>query len=131
MPLIAKQDRSTAKQVVCTHCGLISEASKRAMSVFCPHCHQRVILEDFRIRGYYGVNDFATCGDIVVERGAYVVAPIKVRSLAVKGKVEGNITARGSVTVKKTGSLVGDIQAPSLLVERGGALQGFVRINPL
>lgn len=131
MPLISKHDRSVAKQVVCTHCGLISEASQRAMSVFCPHCHQRVILEDFRVRGYYGVSDFATCGDIVVERGALVVAPIKVGSLAVKGKVQGNVIARGQVTVKKAGLLVGDIQAPALLVERGGALCGFVRINPL
>ena len=131
MPLISRQERSAARQVVCTHCGLTSEASRRAMSVFCPHCHQRVILEDFRVRGYYGVIDFATCGDIVVERGALVVAPIKVGRLAVKGKVQGNVIARRGVTVKKTGSLVGDIQAPSLVVERGGALRGFVRINPV
>lgn len=131
MPLSLKKSRSRTKQVVCTHCGLSSEASRRAMSVFCPHCHQRVILEDFRVRGYYGVSDFATCGDIVVERGAYVVAPIKAGSLAVKGKVEGSVIARGPVTVKKNGSLVGDIQAPSLLVERGGALRGFVHIEPI
>jgi cytoskeletal protein CcmA (bactofilin family) len=130
MPLSSKQKRIAVKQFICTHCGQVSEAAKRAMSVFCPHCQQRVVLEDFRIRGYYGVSDFATCGDILVERGALVVAPIKVKSLAVKGTVQGAVIARGQVTVKKTGSLVGDIQAPSLLVERGGALDGFVRINP-
>ncbi|MFQ5589802.1 MAG: polymer-forming cytoskeletal protein [Phycisphaerae bacterium] len=131
MPLISKHHRSSVRQVVCTHCGRVSEASQRAMSLFCPHCHLRVILEDFHVRGYYGVSEFSTCGDIVVERGAYVVAPIKVANLAVKGKVEGTVVARGRVTVKKTGTLVGDIRAPSLLVEQGGALRGFVRIGPL
>lgn len=130
MPLISKQRPTAVKQVICTHCGGKSEAARRAMSVFCPSCHKRVILEDYRIRGYYGVNEFATCGDIVVERGGHVVAPIKVQSLTVRGKVQGDVTARGRVTVRKTGSLRGDIDAPSLLVEAGGTLTGFIRIGP-
>ena len=88
-------------------------------------------LEDYRIRGYYGVNDFATCGDIVVERGAYVAAPIKVANLTIKGRVHGNVISRGRITIGKKGSFKGDIEAPSLLVEHGGVLTGFVRIGPL
>ncbi|UCE60459.1 MAG: polymer-forming cytoskeletal protein [Phycisphaerales bacterium] len=131
MPLITKQRQASSRQVVCPHCGHRSEASSRAMSVFCPHCHKRVILEDYKIKGYYGVHDFATCGDIVVERGGYVAAPIKVGNLTVKGKVQGNVIARGAITIEKKGLLTGDIEAPSLLVKQGGALTGFVRIGPL
>jgi cytoskeletal protein CcmA (bactofilin family) len=101
------------------------------MSVFCPHCHQRVILEDYRVRGYKGVNDFSTCGSIIVERGALVVAPIKAGKLDIKGEVKGNVISRGPVTVKNKGLLVGDVQAPSLVVEQGGSLRGFVHIEPL
>lgn len=99
------------------------------MSVACPHCHKRLILEDFRIRGYYGVVEFATCGNIVVERSGHVVAPIKTGSLTVRGHVQGNVRARGEVRVSKTGHLKGDIQAPSIVVEAGGFYEGFLRIN--
>jgi len=131
MALTARQRPSAGRQIICTHCGGASEASSRAMSLFCPHCHKRVILENYKIRGYYGVNEFATCGDIVVERAGYVSAPIKVTCLTVKGKVQGNVIARGCVSVKKTGTLKGNIKAPSLVVEQGGVLTGFVHINPL
>jgi cytoskeletal protein CcmA (bactofilin family) len=100
------------------------------MSVFCPHCHKRVILENYKIRGYYGVVEFATCGDIVVERSGHVVAPIKVSNLTIKGKVQGRIKARGRVLVGKTGSIKGDIVAPTLTVEAGAKIQGFLNICP-
>ena len=99
------------------------------MSVFCPHCKKRLILENFKIRTYYAVRDFSTCGDIVVEKKGHVVAPIKVGALTVKGKVEGNITARGTVHVQKTGRLRGDIEAPALVVDPGGVCDGFLRIG--
>ena len=130
MALTARQRPAAVRQIICTHCEQTSEASSRAMSISCPSCHQRVILEDYKIRGYYGVNDFATCGDIVVEKSGFVAAPIKVASLTVKGKVHGNVVARGSVSVKKTGSLTGNVEAPSLLVEKGGVFTGDVHIGP-
>ena len=99
------------------------------MSVVCPHCNKRLILEDFRITGYYGVREFATCGDIVVERSGHVAALIKVGNLTVKGKVRGNVCARGRVRILRTGSFQGDIQAPVLRVESGAGLNGSVRIG--
>jgi cytoskeletal protein CcmA (bactofilin family) len=58
------------------------------------------------------------------------VAPIKVSNLTVKGKVQGRVKARGKVVIGKTGSVKGDIVAPSLSVESGGKIQGFLRICP-
>ncbi len=130
MPLTSTQHPVAVKQVVCTHCRQRSEVARRALSVFCPHCHKRVILENYRIRGYYGVVEFATCGDIVVEQGGYVVAPVKVSNMTVKGKVKGHVTARGKVVVCKTGAIKGDIEARAVLVEKGGLLNGFLRIGP-
>ncbi|MGB2986054.1 MAG: polymer-forming cytoskeletal protein, partial [Phycisphaerae bacterium] len=102
---------------------------RRAMSVFCPHCKKRLILEDFKIRSYYAVRDFSTCGDIAVERKGHVVAPIKVRNLTIKGKVQGHVTARGKVSIKKTGWFKGEIVAPRLHVETGAVLDSFLRIG--
>ena len=129
MPLIATKHTSGAKKIVCTHCNGVSEAAQRAMSIFCPHCHKRVILEDFKIRSYHGVIEFATCGDILVERKGFVVAPIKVQNLTIKGKVHGRVIARGRVKICKTGQLRGDIDAPCLVVEQGARIDGFLRIG--
>ena len=131
MPLISIQSVADCKEVVCPHCGGVTEAARRAMSIFCPHCHQRVILEDFRIRRYHGVVEFATCGDVVVERRGFLVASVKVDNLTVKGKVQGKVTARGSVRICKNGQLKGDVTTPLLIVESGGMLDGFVQVRPL
>ena len=130
MPLILKQRATSARRVACTHCGMYTEAGRRAMSIFCPHCHTRVILETYNIRGYYGVIEFATCGDIVVERTGRVVAPVKVNKLTVKGSIHGPISARGKVTIHKTGSIKGDVKAPALSVAHGAMLEGFLQIGP-
>lgn len=130
MPLLSTQRTNGVKTVVCTHCNRVSEAGQRAMSVFCPHCHKRVILENYRIRSYHAATEFATCGDIVVERRGHVVAPIKVGNLTVRGKIQGRVAARGLVRISKTGNLKGDIDAPCLVVEPGAVLNGFLRIGP-
>jgi len=129
MPQTAKKRPAAAKQVVCTHCARVTEVGRRAMSVVCPNCSKRLILEDYKITGYYGVREFATCGDIVVERIGTVAALIKVGNLTVKGTVQGNAFARGCVSIRKTGTYRGDIQAPVLRVESGAKLRGFVRIG--
>ena len=120
---------SAVKQVVCTSCGKECDVARRAMSIFCPHCRKRLILEDFKITSYYAVREFFTCGNIVVEKNGHVVAPIKVGNLTVKGKVQGRVAARGEVRLTKTGSLKGEIEAASLKIDAGAYLDAVVRIG--
>ncbi len=129
MPTMSPKRGVAVKQVLCTHCEQKCDVGHRAMSVVCPHCNKRLILEDFRITGYHAVREFVTCGDVVVEKSGHVVALCKVGSLAVKGKVQGDVTARGRVSVHKTGLLKGDVRSPALRVESGAKLAGFLRIG--
>jgi len=117
------------KRIHCTHCGCVSEVARRAMSIFCPQCRKRLILEDFKVDSYYAVREFSTSGDIVVEKKGHVVAPIKVGNLTVKGKVQGAVRARGEVKLTKTGWFKGEIEAKSLCVETGGVLDAVLRIG--
>ena len=117
------------RHVKCTHCGQNVQVPKRAMSTACPHCHKRMIIEDFKVDSYYAVRDFSTSGDIVVEKKGHVVAPIKASNLTVKGKVQGAVVALGEVKLTKTGYLKGEIAARSLCVEQGGVLDAFLRIG--
>ena len=99
------------------------------MSTVCPHCHKRLILEDYNVTSYIGLREFATTGDIVVEKSGQVVAGVKAGTLTVKGKVEGSVVVRGRVSVCASGTLKGDVQAPILHIEEGAMVSGFLRIG--
>lgn len=123
--------RPTAvKTVACHHCGKMAEFPKRAMSAVCPHCNKRLILEDVVIRSYHAVRELATCGDVMVERKGHVVAAIKSLSLTIRGKVDGQVTARERVVLGKTCVLTGSISAPCLEVEIGAVMDCHVSIVP-
>ncbi len=125
-----RADKGKERDVACTHCGEPVRVATRAMSIFCPHCKQRLILEDYRIRAYQASRLFATCGDIVVEESGFVSAPIRVANLTVRGRIQGDIDARGVVSVSATGRIRGDVRASRLKVAAGATLDGFFRIAP-
>jgi predicted acyltransferase (DUF342 family) len=129
MPRIAKKLKPVLKQVFCTHCGQPSEVGDKAISVVCRHCNKRLITENLKVANYHAVREFATCGDIVVEKNGQVVALVKAANLTVRGKVKGNVIARRCVTIGKTGQLQGDIQAFAVNIENGASYDGYVRIG--
>jgi len=130
MPKLTSKLTGEVRTVRCVHCGGESEVAKRAMSVFCIHCKQRLILENFKIRSYHATSLFATCGDIVVEKRGHVYAPIRANNLTVHGQVQGNVEARGCVRIGGSGRLRGDIRAPKLVVTGGAVIDGLCHIAP-
>ncbi len=129
MPLVSTEYASGSKTVVCTHCHNECEVARRAMSVFCPHCRKCLILEDYAIKNYTSVRELVTCGDVVVEKRGHVRARIKAGNLTVRGKIQGDVTARGSVKIRRTGHLIGNLEASVLEIEGGAVLEGFLRIG--
>jgi DNA-directed RNA polymerase subunit RPC12/RpoP len=115
---------------VCVHCEGSVEVARRAMSVFCPHCKKRLILEDFKIKTYHASRLLATCGSVVVEPKGILSGPVRANSLKVRGQMQGNVDAHGVVEVSKTGNLRGDIRAFHLKVASGAVLNGYFRISP-
>lgn len=130
MPGAATKQTSPVKRVTCTYCDEVTEVAARAMSIFCPHCKKRLILEDFKVKSYHAVREFFTCGDVVIEKNGHVVAAVKAGKITIKGKVQGDVTSRGTATITKTGSLKGGLCAPALNIEQGASLDGFLRIGP-
>jgi cytoskeletal protein CcmA (bactofilin family) len=64
-------------------------------------------------------------GDDAVIRGN-----LNVTSVVVRGKVNGNITAREKIEVKAKAELFGDIRAPKLVIEEGVTFVGKCEVNP-
>lgn len=71
-------------------------------------------------------------GEIIIEKGADVVftRPLKAFSVAVHGKMSGQILSDSHVTISKTGSLDGAVNATGFSVEKGGIFQGELTITP-
>jgi cytoskeletal protein CcmA (bactofilin family) len=118
------------RHIRCTHCRAEISVAPRALSVVCPQCNKRLVVENLRIRSYHAVREVATSGDIIVERRGHLVASvIKASNLTVRGKVDGDVLAGIRVEIRKTGDMRGDVCAPRLLVESGATLDGLLRIG--
>jgi hypothetical protein len=117
------------KRITCPHCGRGMDVGRRAMSVVCPGCNRRIDLQNYHIKTYHAVREMVTCGDVIVEKRGHVVAAVRANNLEVHGRVRGDVRVNERVAVSRTGMITGDIQAPRLRVETGGALNGFVRIG--
>ncbi len=124
-PTLAVQTR----QIICIHCGGHNEVGLKAMSVFCKHCSRRLVVEDFQIKGFHAARSFDTCGDVIVEKRGQLAAFVRAKNLVVRGKVKGDVEARGRVEISRTGEVRGNVTAPALVVETGGMIDGQVRIG--
>ena len=77
----------------------------------------------FMIRGIVNGTIDAT-SDLVVDTDAVVVAQISAERVLVRGKIEGNITAKNVVFVTATGSVDGDIVSKQVVLEPGSHFSG-------
>jgi cytoskeletal protein CcmA (bactofilin family) len=63
-------------------------------------------------------------GHLHVAEGGVVAASVHVSELTVAGTIQGDITATQRVAVHATGRVVGDIQAPRIVIADGAVVQG-------
>ena len=68
-------------------------------------------------------------GTLIVSPEGRVVAPLDVDELEVEGSVRGNVRALSAVAVRPGGRLIGDVRAPRIAIDDGGALQGGIEME--
>ncbi|MGD0839413.1 MAG: polymer-forming cytoskeletal protein [Polyangia bacterium] len=66
---------------------------------------------------------------LIVGEGAEVNAEVSVGSIVIQGTVRGNITAKRSVEIHSPGRVRGNINTPSLFVERGVFFDGHCQMD--
>jgi cytoskeletal protein CcmA (bactofilin family) len=80
---------------------------------------------DGKLDGDISSEGVLTLGDNAVIRGN-----LNVNSIIVRGKVNGNVSAREKIEIKAKAELFGDIRAPRLIIEEGVTFVGKSEVNP-
>lgn len=73
--------------------------------------------------------DITTDGDVIIGQDAKTNGDIKSSNIEISGSVEGNINSDGCLKVYETGSLFGNIEVKSFVIEEGGVFEGMCHIN--
>ncbi len=69
-------------------------------------------------------------GDLFIAENADIKAEIDARSVHVRGRVEGNVTAETQVELMGCAEVIGDITAPRIVMETGCRFEGVSRMLP-
>lgn len=69
-------------------------------------------------------------GEVAIDDMAKVKASIAGRQVIIRGQVTGLVTARKRLVVASSGSLIGDVRVPRLVVQDGATLSGNVLMGP-
>jgi cytoskeletal protein CcmA (bactofilin family) len=84
--------------------------------------------EDLIVRGQFRGNINLPGNDLLVVEGGLVEAEVRVRSITVRGEVNGNIAASGKVVIERTGRVKGDLSASVISIEDGAQFKGSVKV---
>lgn len=71
-----------------------------------------------------------TDGALMLGENAHVTGNIEAQNVVVRGRINGNITAREKIDIKSKAELFGDIKAAKLVIEEGVTFVGKTEVNP-
>ena len=81
--------------------------------------------EDLTVRGRVE-GTLTLTKTLVVEPTGIVKAEVQVKNCIISGAIVGNVTASESVEITKEGRMVGDIQAPRVIIVDGASFRGRI-----
>lgn len=88
------------------------------------HMEGELSFEDtFRVDGKLS-GKVVSSGDLVVGERGEVNGTVEVARVYVSGTLKGTVTATKRIEITANGRLLGDIQAPTLVIEEGGFYEG-------
>ncbi|GMK44853.1 hypothetical protein PghCCS26_19810 [Paenibacillus glycanilyticus] len=76
-----------------------------------------------RIEGEHS-GDIECLGDVIIGENGMARSNITAKDITIAGKVYGEVTAKGRLTITSTGQLTGSVSAQGMIVQDGGMLNG-------
>ena len=126
--------QGATRQVRCYHCTEPIEVSESALSLSCPCCCKRIVIQDLVVSGTYAGTKVQTCGKVVVERkGDLSAASVQASGgVFVEGSLKASVRSLGPVVIGAKARWRGDCHAPRIEIEPGAAIEGGdFRIAPV
>jgi cytoskeletal protein CcmA (bactofilin family) len=68
--------------------------------------------------------------DLTIGAGASVVADLVAKNITISGEVKGDVVGSGTVVLKSSAKVEGDINAPTFVMDEGATLSGKVDTGP-
>ncbi len=116
------------RSLLCFKCGKEIFTDKNAQAVACKYCYHRNDLSNHKIKSVFGKN-IETHGTLYLKRkGKIEISSIQVGDAIIKGKINGDIRATGTVEILKRGEIYGKITCRKLIVKKGGVFSGSVKM---
>lgn len=119
------------RPVECYHCRRRFEAAQKAILISCPHCYQRVRINDVIVKSVHHERSVETCGRILVEKKGWMMASFvhAGEGIEVLGSLDAKSVVSGPVLLGPKSRWKGDLTAPCLYIEPGATIEGgFFRI---
>jgi len=86
-----------------------------------------MVPQSLRVEGEFR-GELESGSSVFVSESGAVEAPIRARTVEIRGAVVGDIVASREVVIHATGRLHGDVETPSLVVLRGATFNGRTRM---
>lgn len=112
------------RMVQCYHCEERFGVSAKAMTVSCPACSRALMVEDVVIKTTHAVRKLQTCGRIVIQKKARVIADLVVgqEGIEVLGVLEAKYAKAAQVHIRLKGRWQGDCETHHVVVDAGAAV---------
>jgi cytoskeletal protein CcmA (bactofilin family) len=68
-------------------------------------------------------------GTLIVGAGGEVVGDVEAREVVVAGTIHGNVFARGRIEIEAGAAVNGQVQAATMALHEGGAVNGLITIG--
>lgn len=82
--------------------------------------------ERLQVEGKVAGKLVSESGTLIIEETGRVEAQVDVGVCVIRGVLEGNVSAKSRIEVRKAGRVRGDLKTPVLLVEEGAVLNGTI-----
>ncbi len=86
--------------------------------------------QSIRVDGKFNGELISDNGELIVGKTGNVKATVKVKSAVIEGRVDGNIRASDNIELKQSAHIIGDVQAKTLVIEKGVVFVGTCNVNP-
>ena len=83
-----------------------------------------------RIEGVFS-GEIRSNSILVVGESARITAEIDVATIVINGEVKGNIHASQSVEIRSPGRMMGNIETPALIIDKGVVFEGQCKMENL